>query len=107
MAEATGFQREDLGVLWAYQLFPGEPAAELAPNDAQTWLQNPQSEGFLWLHLNLANNAALPWLKAGVDLPDAFDEALTSATRCARSTSCVAWSRPASPSDPASTCSPI
>jgi zinc transporter len=78
------FEREDLGVLWAYQLFPGEPASELNPAAAQAWLQNPQSEGFLWLHLNLANNAALPWLKAGVELPDAFDEALASATRSTR-----------------------
>lgn len=84
MTEAAAFQRDDLGVLWAYQLFPAEPACELSPAAAQGWLQNPQSEGFLWLHLNLANNAALPWLKAAVALPDAFEEALASPTRSTR-----------------------
>lgn len=81
---APSFQRDDVGVLWAYQFYPGEPATELTPAAALAWLGNPLSEGFVWLHINLANNAALPWLKAGVELPDAFDEALASATRSTR-----------------------
>jgi zinc transporter len=78
------FERHDVGVLWAYQCYPGEAARELVPADARAWLANPDSEGFLWLHLNLANNAALPWLKGAVAVPDAFDEALTSASRSTR-----------------------
>lgn len=78
------FVREDLGVLWAYQLWADGPAQPLDPQAAQAWLANPAAEGFLWLHLNLANNAALPWLRRGTPLPDAFDEALASGTRSTR-----------------------
>ncbi|MBN8503329.1 MAG: transporter [Burkholderiales bacterium] len=78
------FQREDIGLLWAYQLFAGEPAQALDALATRSWLANPQAEGFLWLHLNLANNAALPWLKGIIDLPDAFEEALSSGTRSTR-----------------------
>ncbi|WP_374661217.1 transporter [Inhella sp.] len=78
------FQREDIGLLWAYQLFAGEPAQQLDALAARAWLANQQAEGFLWLHLNLANNAALPWLKGIIDLPDAFEEALSSGTRSTR-----------------------
>ncbi|MFN4116130.1 MAG: transporter, partial [Inhella sp.] len=72
------------GLLWAYRFAPGEPAVELSPTAARACLLEPPSNGFCWLHLNLANNAAIPWLKAGVDLPDAFAEALASATRSTR-----------------------
>ena len=78
------FERHDLGVLWSYQFYPGEVAQALSPTDARSWLANPDSEGFLWLHLNLANNAALPWLKDIVPVPDAFIEALSSASRSTR-----------------------
>lgn len=78
------FVRDDVGVLWAYQLWPDAPAQPLEPRAAQQWLANPQAEGFLWLHLNLSNNAALPWLRVGTELPDAFDEALASGTRSTR-----------------------
>jgi zinc transporter len=78
------FVRDDVGVLWAYQLWPDAPAQPLEPRAAQQWLANPQAEGFLWLHLNLSNNAALPWLRGGTELPDAFDEALASGTRSTR-----------------------
>ena len=78
------FVREDIGLLWAFQLFPEEPARPLESESARAWLANPEAEGFVWLHLNLANNAALPWLKSVFELPEAFDEALASGTRSTR-----------------------
>ena len=78
------FVREDIGLLWAFQLFPEEPARPLESEAARAWLANPEAEGFVWLHLNLANNAALPWLKSVFELPEAFDEALASGTRSTR-----------------------
>jgi len=78
------FVRHDVGVLWAYQLFAQEAARALEPEAARACLGEAQTEGFVWIHLNLANNAALPWLKAAVDLPDAFEEALSSGTRSTR-----------------------
>ncbi|MFY8017217.1 MAG: transporter [Inhella sp.] len=78
------FVRDDIGVLWAYQLFPDEPAQALDPDAARRWLDNPEAEGFVWLHLNLANNGALPWLKGAAEVPDAFDEALSSGSRSTR-----------------------
>ncbi len=81
---AGEFVRDDIGVLWAYQLFPEEAAQPLDPEAARRWLANPEVEGFVWLHLNLANNAALPWLKGSAEVPDAFDEALSSGSRSTR-----------------------
>ena len=78
------FVRQDLGVLWVYQFLPQQAAQELDLESAKRWLSEPSATGFLWLHLNLANNAALPWLRDAAPIPDAFEEALSSGTRSTR-----------------------
>jgi zinc transporter len=78
------FVRQDLGVLWVYQFLPQQAARELDPESAKRWLAEAPTTGFLWIHLNLANNGALPWLRDATQIPDAFDEALSSGTRSTR-----------------------
>ncbi len=78
------FVRQDLGVLWVYQFLPQQAAQALDLESAKRWLAEPSATGFLWLHLNLANNAALPWLRDAAPIPDAFEEALSSGTRSTR-----------------------
>jgi zinc transporter len=77
------FVRDDVGLLWAYCLREGEAAQSLDAPAAAAWLLAPAG-GFVWLHLNLANNAALPWLRSVSELPDAFHEALNSGSRSTR-----------------------
>ena len=36
------FVREDIGLLWAFQLFPEEPARPLESESARAWLANPE-----------------------------------------------------------------
>jgi zinc transporter len=81
---STDFIRDDIGLLWAYEFFEHKPARPLEPDAARQWLAKSPAQGFLWLHLNLANNAALPWLKGSTEVSSAFDEALASGTRSTR-----------------------
>lgn len=81
--------RPDSGLLWAYRFSHGQPATELEAAAARECLGGlgglgSEADGFLWLHLNLAHNGALPWLRASLDLPDAFEEALVSGTGSTR-----------------------
>lgn len=56
--------------------------AELLPADA---FDHPAPDGsFVWLHFNLANAAAEPWLRAHAGLPDDFFDALHTGSRSTR-----------------------
>ena len=54
-------------------------AREIDSTAAANWLttaSHQHSESFLWLHFSLSNTAAIRWLRAHLELPDAFYESL-------------------------------
>lgn len=72
-----------VGLVWAFRLWPDRPAEILSLESStreqvQELLAEPGC--FLWLHVSLANNAAVPWLRQTFDLPDAFHESLHEET---------------------------
>lgn len=78
------FVRQDIGLLWAYACAEGAEARELGAEAARSWLEHPPAEGFLWIHMNVTHNAAVPWLRDRVTLPDGFEQALAGASRSTR-----------------------
>jgi zinc transporter len=78
--------RSDLsGVVCAYGFTPHGPGGDLPTAEAQEWLEGARAEPqFVWLHFDLSNVAAEKWMRAHLDLPDAFFEALHDGTRTTR-----------------------
>lgn len=71
------------GLVWAYRFDAGLPPDPIAletssREEIHALLERP--DRFLWLHVSLANSAAAPWLRATLDLPDAFHESLHEET---------------------------
>ncbi|MFT3991380.1 MAG: transporter [Luteolibacter sp.] len=69
------------GLVWGYHFVPGKPAELVTSDAALAFLAKPETETpgeFLWLHFALSNSAAEPWMRRGLDLPDAFYELMLS-----------------------------
>jgi len=62
------------GLVWGYLLTPASSARPISATEAAGWLAAPAEGEFLWLHFNISNAAALPWLRQHLDLPSAFLE---------------------------------
>lgn len=71
-------------LLWAYGLGPNIASTEVDAHSAGEALARGPSDGFVWVHLNLAHNGAERWLRAHAQLPEAFFEVLRSPTRTTR-----------------------
>jgi zinc transporter len=75
----ASYGSDEVGLVCGYLLEPGSPGRALAAEEA---LQQASASGgsasgrFLWLHFNLANAAAEPWLKQHLSLPEAFISSL-------------------------------
>jgi zinc transporter len=73
------------GLLYAFQFRPGE-AAQLI--DAETAIEalkcGNTADKFYWLHFNLAHAGAERWMRAHLELPDAFFETLHEGSRSTR-----------------------
>jgi zinc transporter len=73
------------GLVCAYVFDLGGRGAAITADGAEAWLANPTgSQGFLWLHFNLANAASERWLARHLDLPREF-------TICSASAPPRAW----------------
>jgi zinc transporter len=79
-------QDSDLfGLIYGVRFRPGEPGHEIDSAIALDCLRSPQDpEEFIWLHLNLAHAACQRWMKAHLELPDEFFEALHEGSRSTR-----------------------
>ncbi|MBS7561058.1 MULTISPECIES: transporter [Pseudomonas] len=73
------------GLLYGFNFRPGERGHELDSAKALQALQQPHNDDqFLWLHLNLAHAACERWMKAHLQLPEEFFEALHEGSRSTR-----------------------
>jgi zinc transporter len=65
LAEDGSYGSDSHGIVWAYRLSPTGPSVSVPAADAEVWLASVpgDDDSFLWLHLSLANAAALPWLR--------------------------------------------
>jgi len=66
------------GLVWGYLLAPDAAPRELDSAATAAWLASAheQTNSFMWLHFSLSNTAAVRWLRAHLELPDAFYESL-------------------------------
>jgi zinc transporter len=73
---------DEAGLVCSYTFTPGQAGraleAEEALELAATLEASTPARRFLWLHFNLSNTAAEPWLRRNLVLPDAFYECLHS-----------------------------
>jgi zinc transporter len=73
------------GLICGFAFESGGAGRALTPDEASAWLSNPERQpGFLWLHFNLSNVAADRWLRAHLELPPEFFEALQLGSRSTR-----------------------
>jgi zinc transporter len=75
------------GLICGFQFQPGGSGHPIGLAQAAQALQaggSDASEGFLWLHFNLSNVAAERWIRAHLDLPAEFFEALQQGSRSTR-----------------------
>ncbi|MFC3532348.1 transporter [Vogesella facilis] len=75
---------DEIGLICGFHFDARQAGREIDSAAALHWLQQPQSEGFLWLHFNLAHAACERWLRGNLALPDDFFDMLragSSATR--------------------------
>jgi zinc transporter len=79
---AGTYGSDEAGLVCGYAFEPGQPGRSLSAEEAlavvPACLFNGEAlpDKFLWLHFNLANTAAEPWLKQHLKLPDAFYDSL-------------------------------
>ena len=59
------------GIVCAYAFKSGH-VDTLNSEAAAHWLQHHPAEAFLWIHVNLSHNQALPWLQQHTALPELF-----------------------------------
>jgi hypothetical protein len=79
---------DETGLVCGYAFEPGCPGTALEPGSAPELVpvvgaQAPPSR-FLWLHFNVSNAAAAPWLKQHTSLPEAVYESLHESTASTR-----------------------
>jgi zinc transporter len=74
-----------IGWLYGYSFRPGASGREIDAPEALVLLQQPaHADEFLWLHLNLSHAACERWMKAQLELPEEFFEALHEGSRSTR-----------------------
>src|ERR1700748_2011283 len=77
-AEIT-YGSDKTGLVWGYLFQEGEAPRQVECDEALQWLAGapePDSTGFVWLHLSLSNAAAERWMRQSLQLADAFYESL-------------------------------
>src|SRR5262245_54341704 len=75
----ASYGSDEVGLVCGYLLEPGKPGRALVAEEALEQASAGDASGsgrFLWLHFNLANAAAEPWLKRNLRLPEAFTSSL-------------------------------
>lgn len=73
------------GLICGYRFAPGKPGVPIDARSALQWMAAPDAdESFVWLHFNLANAAAEPWLRAHAGLAEDYFEAIVHGSRSTR-----------------------
>ena len=81
------------GLVCGFRFTPGQPGQPVTCDDVLEAMQRTHESGephaasgdtFYWLHFNLAHAAAQPWMRAHLDLPDAFFEMLVEGSHSTR-----------------------
>lgn len=72
------------GLLHGYLFGPDGRGQGLDAQAAAVWLAGGGADGFAWLHFDGGHPATRAWLRAHVDLPEAFTETLHEAWRSTR-----------------------
>ena len=76
---------EAYGLLCGYLFRDGRPGSPIGLDDTCAWLGGECREGdFVWLHFNLADAAAEPWIHEHLDVAPEFFEALHEGSRTTR-----------------------
>jgi zinc transporter len=87
IVQTTPYGSDDHGMVYGFRLgrdghnTPLDHAGQLRATDFQ---QTAADGSFVWLHFNLANAAAEPWLRAHAGLPEDYFGALHSGSRSTR-----------------------
>jgi len=75
------------GLICGFLFLPGQPGRAMTLDQALGWLAEPPPpgpHGFVWLHFNLADAGAEPWLRTHLQLVPEFYEALREHSRSTR-----------------------
>ncbi|GLC92616.1 hypothetical protein Tamer19_20240 [Cupriavidus sp. TA19] len=91
----AGYGSDPVGLVSGFLFAPGGAVREIDSRGAAAWLQQaPQDAAhelplrpfgpFLWLHFNLSHSACERWMKAHLELPDEYFEALRQGSRSTR-----------------------
>lgn len=73
------------GWLYGYSFRPGERGLEITSAEALALMQEAgATDEFFWLHLNLSHAACERWMRAHLELPEEFYEALHEGSRSTR-----------------------
>jgi zinc transporter len=83
----ASYGADEAGLVYGYLFSPGVCGGTLASEQASAWLHDPSSRQvgeFMWLHFNAAHISTEKWLRAHLDLPEAFFEALHEGSRSTR-----------------------
>jgi zinc transporter len=76
---------EAFGLLCGYLFRDGQPGTAIGLDDTCAWLEGGCREGdFVWLHFNLADAAAEPWMQEHLDVVPEFFEAMHEGSRTTR-----------------------
>lgn len=68
---------DEVGLVCGYVFAPGEAGRPLDSAAAVEWVRTaPAGATFLWLHFNVSNAGAQPWLQQNLLLPEAFYDSL-------------------------------
>jgi zinc transporter len=88
LTDAIGSYGSDAhGMICGYLFEPGQLGTPIDSDAAGRWIAEQadrHGESFVWLHFNLANAAAEPWLLAHAGLGDEFFEAFNKGSRSTR-----------------------
>ena len=68
---------DEAGLVCGYLFAPGEAGQPAGSDAAVAWVRSPPPDGsFLWLHFNVSNAGAKPWLQQHLSLPEGFYDSL-------------------------------
>jgi zinc transporter len=81
----AGYGSDNAGLVCAFRFAPGVAGEAIEATTALGLLaRNEADDAFVWLHFNLANNAAERWMRSHLALPDVFYETIVDRSRTTR-----------------------
>ena len=75
------------GLLCGYRFTPGKVGTPIDVSEATQWLDSASADAqveFAWLHFDLTDASAQPWMRQNLPLPQEFFEALRQGSRSTR-----------------------